>query len=396
MSGTKIGGLTNTIVIEYYNNSMGNKFRIVKLDQSLAFPIANQLAEQLTWMIAGGIIEEGETLPPIREFADLLGINMHTVRAAYHILEKLTLVTIRPKIGTVVQKYIPFATVPNLNLLKNELIAVFIPALSDFYNQLFKGIEFSARKNDLIPVVISCNEDPIYAERIYRSISARNFSGAINISIGFTDAFYEEFQDEKFSHIPLVFIDDFDATGHRILIDTEAAIYDATIHLIQHGYKDIALVNCPEDWPVGREILRGFKRALSESEIQPKQEMIFSIPNFTFEAGVFCGERMLQNSQLPQAVVTASDTLALGVISAFNRNDLTIPDDIAIVGYNDIPLAKTSSPPLTTVSLPSFEMGEFAMNTLLDVISGITTSWVEKTFYGNLVIRESCGCKSTI
>jgi LacI family transcriptional regulator len=375
---------------------MDNKFRIIKLDKSLAFPIANQLAEQLTWMIAGGIIEEGETLPPIREFADLLGINMHTVRSAYHILEKLTLVTIKPKIGTVVQKYIPFVTVPKKDLLKNELIAVFIPDLSDFYNQLLKGIEFSARKNDLIPVVISCNEDPIYAERIYRNISARNFSGAINISIGFNDAFYEEFQDEKFSHIPLVFVDVNAATSHRIIIDTEAAIYDATNHLIQHGYKDIALVNCLEDWPMGREILRGFKRALSESEIQPKQDMIFSVPSFTFEAGVFCGERILQKLQLPQAIVSASDTLALGAISAFYKNDLKIPDDIAIVGYNDIPLAKTSTPPLTTVSLPAFEMGEFAMNTLSDVIKGVTTSWVEKTFYGNLVIRDSCGCISTI
>ena len=86
----------------------------------------------------------------------------------------------------------------------------------------------------------------------------------------------------------------------------------------------------------------------------------------------------------------------MGVISAFNKNDLTIPDDIAIVGYNDIPLARTFTPPLTTVSLPAFEMGEFAMNTLSDVIEGITTSWVERTFYGDLVRRDSCGCISTI
>lgn len=374
---------------------MDEKYRVIRLSKSAAFPIANQLARQLTWMIADGVIREGETLPPIREFADLLGINMHTVRSAYHILEKQILVKMRPKIGTEVLKYVPFMTTSKHELLKNDLIAVFIPNLSDFYNQIVKGIEFSARKKNLIPVVISCNEDPIYAESIYRNISARNFSGAINITIGFTDAFYKDFQDKGFSHIPLVFVDDFNATGHKILIDTEAAIYGATNHLIQHGYKDIALVNCLEDWPVGREILRGFKRALSESEIQPKQDRLFSVSDFTFEAGIFCGDRILQRPQLPQAVVSASDTLALGVISVFNKNNLTIPGDIAIVGYNNIPLAKTSSPPLTTVSLPSFEMGEFAMNTLSDVIRGITTSWTEKTFYGNLVIRESCGCIKT-
>ena len=91
-----------------FYNIMDKKFSIVRLDQDSAILLASQLSRKLTWMIAAGDIHEGETLPNIREYAELLGIHMHTVRAAYHLLEADQLVTVRPRTGTIVKKYEPF------------------------------------------------------------------------------------------------------------------------------------------------------------------------------------------------------------------------------------------------------------------------------------------------
>ena len=189
-----------------------------------------------------------------------------------------------------------------------------------------------------------------------------------------------------------VFIDDFLTSTHRILIDISSAIEIAVKHLLEHGYQDIALINCPADWPVGIQIRNGFQSGLHDFDNKTISSSIHNAPNFSHGAGAFCAEQILAGGNLPRALVAASDELAIGAMSVFHSHGLRIPDDIALVGYGNISLADSTNPPLTTISLPLHAVGQQAMETLAHILQGDVESWAQHEFSGKLVQRESCGC----
>jgi DNA-binding LacI/PurR family transcriptional regulator len=371
---------------------IADKYRIIKVDKYSSLPPANQLANQLTWMIADGIVQKNEKLPPIREYAKILNIHHHTIRAAYHLLEEKKLVIIRPKIGTISQDYIPFITKNHQDYFSNDLIGILVPSISDFYQQIISGIESIAFERKLIPIILNCSENPNNAEAIYKNLSARNAKGFINISVGFPDKFFNDFNEKDNLDVPLVFLDVADVVAHSITIDTFDAIFHATKHMLDHGYEDLVLVNCPSDWPVGREALKGFIKAHNICEIEFKETSIFTVPDFGFEAGSFMIDRMLNKSSIPRAIVTISDNLAMGALASLKKKGLRVPEDVAIIGFNDIFPSAIVDPPLSTVSLPMFEMGKHTMLSLIKVLNGNNKRWIRKKFTGKLIIRESCGC----
>lgn len=367
------------------------KYILPKINANSALPPVNQLARQLTWLIADGTIVKGEKLPSIRDYAELLGIHHHTVRAAYHKLEQKNLVSVKPGIGTIVKEYQPFSSTPLQEHLDSELIAILVPGLTDFYHQIITGIEDIAFGEGFIPIVLNCHDDPIYAEAIFNNLSARNIKAVINISLGFSNEFHEKFIRLENLTIPLIFLDVVDAKTHSITLDTSGAIALATSHLVEHGYSSLGLINCPSEWPIGREALNGFHQALRDRRLSGKS--VFSVPNFDYSAGRFVVERMIQDKALPRAIVAVSDSLAIGAISALKDHSLRVPQDVAIIGYNDIPPASYIDPPLTTIALPLYDMGKQTMLSLNAILNGNVDTWIHKDFSGQLVIRNSCGCE---
>jgi DNA-binding LacI/PurR family transcriptional regulator len=244
------------------------------------------------------------------------------------------------------------------------------------------------------PVILSCHEDPIYAERLYKNSSARGIKSFINISVGFSTEFYANFKQKENLNVPLVFLDVVESDTHSLTIDTPSAIGLAVNHLLDHGFDDLALINCPVDWSVGREALKGFRLALEKRGIEFSQSSVFSVPDFGYQAGRFVIKRMIRDDSLPRAIVTVSDNLAVGAISELKDKGLHVPQDVAIIGYNDILPSSIIDPRLSSVALPLYEMGKQTMLTLNKVTKGNMLGWVHKTFSGHLVIRDSCGCES--
>jgi DNA-binding LacI/PurR family transcriptional regulator len=369
-------------------------FLIPKISRSSALPIANQLARQLTWLIADGVIKKGEKLPTIREYAKILKIHHHTVRAAYHILEDRKLVSIKNRVGTIVQEFVPFISDGYEDNLNQEIIAVLIPSLSDFYQQIYSGIESIALERKFTPVALSCHDDPLYAEAMYKNLVSRGIRAIVNISLGFSDSFHAEFERKENIKVPLVFLDVAQAGTHSLKIDTSAAIELATNHLLDHGYDDIALINCPANWPIGQEAINGYRKALESRKLKLNLSSVFTVTDFGYDAGRFIVERMLHDNVLPRGIVTVSDNLAIGAMVALKEHHIKIPQETAIIGFNDIFPASIVDPPLSTISLPLYEMGKQTMLLLSRILQGNVDSWVHKIFLGELVIRKSCGCNS--
>lgn len=174
-------------------------------------------------------------------------------------------------------------------------------------------------------------------------------------------------------------------------IDQVDAARQAVEHLIGHGHKRIAVISGPLFKKVGTDRLQGYREAIRKHRILLDHSLIFE-GHFTEESGRQSTQAMLERKTGATALFVCSDRMALGTFAAIREAGLRVPDDLAVVGFDDLEtLAPRFSPPLTTVRYPSREMGRQAVQLLVDQIEGKT---IQKcvTLPTHLVVRQSCGC----
>ena len=174
-------------------------------------------------------------------------------------------------------------------------------------------------------------------------------------------------------------------------VDNLAGAYRATKHLIELGHRRIAFIpNAPSFYSGTQERFTGYKQALAEHGLPFRPELVEQA-TFLPKTGQEAMERLLHLPQPPTAVFAASDVMALGAMNAIHAAGLRIPEDIAVVGFDDIFLASYALPPLTTVRVPAYGLGWTAATTLISVIEGDRASSV--TLETEMVIRQSCGAR---
>jgi len=179
------------------------------------------------------------------------------------------------------------------------------------------------------------------------------------------------------------------ATVPSVDVDNVAAARVATEHLLDLGHRVIGLVtNAPFDYTSARERRDGYLRALADAGIAADETLIVQA-NFDAASGRHAMARLLERRDLT-AVFVASDVVAFGAMAAIREAGLRVPDDISLVGFDDIPLAAYFDPPLTTIRLPAHDLGRAAGQALLDHINGraVDSRTILPT---TLVIRSSTG-----
>ena len=166
----------------------------------------------------------------------------------------------------------------------------------------------------------------------------------------------------------------------------------ATQHLISLGHRRIALItNASQAYTASADRLTGYREALEEAGLAYDESLV-RYGNMTPHGGDDAMTDLLTTGERPTAVFIASDTVALGALQAIRRLGLSVPDDLALVGFDDIPLAEFIDPPLTTVRLPAYGLGWGAAEMLLRLIAGDeTTPNVNVILETELIVRESCG-----
>jgi LacI family transcriptional regulator len=171
-------------------------------------------------------------------------------------------------------------------------------------------------------------------------------------------------------------------------VDNKAGAYNAVIHLTQLGYRKIATITGALSTTAGLDRLEGYRQALSDRGIGVNENLIAE-GDFT-EMGAYYATRNLIEHQ-PEAIFCASDTMAIGVMKVLQEVGLRVPDDVALVGFDDLLPATLSGPQLTTVRQPVGRFGFQAVETLLDIIENGSQPPRRIIFDTELVIRESCG-----
>lgn len=171
---------------------------------------------------------------------------------------------------------------------------------------------------------------------------------------------------------------------HVVAIDHEQGARDATAHLIERGHRDIAHIAGPPDWFDARARIDGWRAALREAGLTAEA----LVPGGWEAVDGYTGAaKLLRRPQRPTAVFAANDLVALGAMRAFHEAGLRIPQDIAVVGYDDISGCDYYQPPLTTVRQPFEELGRHAINTMVTVLGGRAPN--TELSRPELIVRES-------
>jgi LacI family transcriptional regulator len=167
----------------------------------------------------------------------------------------------------------------------------------------------------------------------------------------------------------------------------------ATRHLLGLGHRRVATIAGARDRQVTSMRLEGYGRALEEADV-PYDPALVESGNWKADEAYTATLRLLDRAPDITAVYAQNDLMALGVMSALQGQGLSVPDDVAVVGCDDIPMAKHAIPPLTTVHVPFYETGEAAVRLLLDIIAGRTDRPKRVLLPVHLVCRGSCGAQA--
>jgi LacI family transcriptional regulator len=280
----------------------------------------------------------------------------------------------------------------SLRLQKTNTIGVILHELNSYFiTSVLAGIEkiVTAEKYNLIIVHSAENADLEVANA--SNLFHKRVDGVIaSLSFNTKDlSHFKQFQDKK---IPVVFFDRVfeNSEGSKIIINNFQAGYDATAHLIEQGCKRIAHITSSLKRNVYGERLRGYKQALSDHKIKFDEKLLI-VDGLKEEDAKRSANRVLALKPLPDGIFITNDFCAAIVMQALKDNGVRVPQDVAIVGFNNDIIGKVVSPKLTTIDYPGFEMGKLAARTLIGHLKGLWDMNVTSTMIikSELIVRES-------
>lgn len=194
------------------------------------------------------------------------------------------------------------------------------------------------------------------------------------------------------AHKPYVFCERAFATPitNSVVTDNVNGARLAIAHLTRAGHRRIGFINGEARSYYARDRLRGYKNALAEADI-PFDPALVIRGDWELESGYQAARHLLNLTPRPTAIFAANDMMAVGAIYGIQESGLRVPHDVAVVGYDDRPIASIIRPHLTTVTLPCYQMGREAARLLLSQIEGEIDFAEELVLQGQLIVRDSCG-----
>jgi DNA-binding LacI/PurR family transcriptional regulator len=268
-----------------------------------------------------------------------------------------------------------------LGLIVSEIVNPFFP-------ELIQGFEDIAVENGYEILVSSTNYDPRRMSLCIRRMLERKAEGVAVMTFGIEEPLLEQLAERN---IPLVFVDlGPDRPGISLLkVDYHHGIRQGVQHLAALGHRNIAFISGPMRLHSAQSRVSAFSKSLTECGIAINQEWIIE-GDHTLEGGIAAAEKLLDNSRLPTAVMCSNDLTAIGVLHKVYRAGLRVPEDLSIIGFDDIHMARVTIPPLTSIQMSRTELARAAVNALRAHVEN-TRPQREYRIDTRLVVRESTG-----
>jgi LacI family transcriptional regulator len=255
-----------------------------------------------------------------------------------------------------------------------------------FLPAFLQGITSSVHQRGYL-LVLQMAEDVPSHEAYTRLIREQQVDGLILSGPRSDDPLLEVLAEDEF---PLILHGHLNGCAMPCVdVDNQAGGYQAATHLIGLGHRRIGFIsNAPLSYAGAQARCAGYMQALAEHDL-PQDEELIRTATFLPEAGQKAARELLALPERPTAIFAASDVVAIGAMAAIQASGLAIPEDVAVVGFDDIFLAAHTQPPLTTIRVPAYGLGWTAAEILISMIEGEEVSSV--TLETELVIRDSCG-----
>jgi DNA-binding LacI/PurR family transcriptional regulator len=326
--------------------------------------------------------------PTIYDVARLAGVSTATVSRALNGSARIAPATQRAIDEAVAQLgYRPNTIARSLVTRATQTIAMLLPDVTNpFYAELVHSVQQAALERDYTMLLCTTEGDAAQEERYLELLRAKQVDGVLVDGLVLPDERIDRFvsdglpivcldRDVQSAAVPLVQVDN--VVGARLAIE----------HLIGLGHGLIAHVSGP-DVGIARDRVAGYREALTAAGL-PTHPLAVVQGDWTDEGG-FRAARMLIHNRVPfTAVFAANDLSAIGAINGLMLHGLRIPEDVSVVGFDDLRLAAYTSPPLTTVRQPAAAIARRATEILLDVISGAEPPRRRELFRPELVVRQS-------
>jgi LacI family transcriptional regulator len=253
------------------------------------------------------------------------------------------------------------------------------------------GIEKIATEARYNLIIVHSAESPDLEAANANNLFHKRVDGVI-ASLSFETKSLDHFKQFQNKHIPVVFFDRVfeNSDSTKVIINNFQAGYDATSHLIQQGCKRIAIITSSLKRNVYAERTRGYKQALLDNHLKYDEKLVI-IDGIKEEDATRSARRIVAMKHLPDAIFITNDFCAAVVMQILKDEGIRIPQDVAIVGFNNDIIGKVVSPKLTTVNYPGFEMGQVAARTLINHLKGLWDMNLTTTVVVNseLIVRES-------
>ncbi|NKY35599.1 substrate-binding domain-containing protein [Nocardia speluncae] len=310
--------------------------------------------------------------PTLKEIAERTGVHISTVSRVLRQEEPADGWTpsarrvreVAAEIG-----YQPNLWAASLRTRKTTTLGVVMPRLTDgVVATTYQGIEEAATHAGYSVLLSSPPDDLDAQRRAVELLLGRQVDGLLLSSLHIPGG---PFLDSlPIGPLPILTLTRHADAGLPFVVgDDRLGGYLAGRHLLDRGYSDLAVINGPEHATTARDRMLGFFDALTEAGITLPPHRIAG-STFEVAGGVAAGRELLDRPDRPRAVFAVTDTIAIGVLGVARDLGLTVPDDLALVGYNDIPVAAQLPVPLTTVRSPAQRIGATAVGKLLEIIGG--------------------------
>lgn len=264
--------------------------------------------------------------------------------------------------------YRPNSLAASLRSNKSKTIGIMIARInSPFMSTLISGIEDSARKANYNVLISQSNES--YENEVQNAKALYDSRvGGLIVSLAMETKDTSHFQQFLEKNIPVVFVDRVpkEFNSYRVIIDNYAAGYRATRHLIEQGCTHIAHFAGAQHVEVYNLRKKGYIDALQESGLEINEDLIMDLKTLSSEEGKEAMEHLLEMGQPPDGLFSANDTAAVGALLLAKQRGIKIPEELAIIGFNDDPVSSIVEPSLSTVSHPARKMGELSTQRILE------------------------------
>lgn len=307
----------------------------------------------------------------MKDIAKLAGVSTSTVS---HVINKSRFVSeeISERVNQAAQElnYTPSALARSLKVNRTKTIGMLVTTSTNpFFGEVVKGVERSCYQQGYSLILCNTEGDNQRMRESIITLLQKRVDGLILMCSSLEGERIDVF--DKYPDIPVVVMDwgPMLFTSDKIQDNSLRGGYMAAKHLIEAGHKHIGCITGPLVKHQAQMRYEGYKRALNESNLEFNANWIIEA-DFECEGGYSAFNAMFDKGPLPTALFVSNDMMAMGVINAANEKGIKIPEQLSIIGYDDIQISKFMTPALTTIHQPKYRLGKAAVEALLNKLDG--------------------------